>query len=115
MAGLLCKKPKPLASSAGMRLRRLTSLASITRRMPSRACSGLAPIFTSPVTTAISASKSMPMASLGTTTSSQGADEVVAAALVHQRIGVKLAGTSELRAFRTSSTWLMYAEPSAHW
>ena len=44
----------------------------VTRRMPSSACSGVAPIFTSPVMTAISASKSMPMASLGTTTSSQG-------------------------------------------
>ncbi len=72
VAGLLWKKPKPLASSAGMRLRRLTSLASITRRMPSSAWSGVAPIRTSPVTTAISASKSMPMASLGTGTSSIG-------------------------------------------
>ena len=33
---------------------------------------GSAPIFTSPVMTAISASKSMPMDSLGTTTGSQG-------------------------------------------
>ena len=40
--------------------------------MPSSACAGVAPILTSPVTTAISASKSMPKASLATTTGSQG-------------------------------------------
>jgi hypothetical protein len=89
---LLWKKPKPLASSAGIRLRRLTSLASISRRMPSSACSGVAPIGTSPVTTAISASKSMPKASLGHHHVVAGADEVVAAALVHQRVGVEAFG-----------------------
>ncbi|MNF11940.1 hypothetical protein D3C80_2132870 [compost metagenome] len=47
-------------------------MAIITKRMPSSAWSAVVPIFTSPVMTAISASKSMPMASLGTTTSSQG-------------------------------------------
>ncbi|MNT11169.1 hypothetical protein D3C72_1460360 [compost metagenome] len=72
VAGLLCTKPKPLESSAGMRLRRLTSLASINRRTSSSASSGLVPMATSPVMTAISASKSMPMASLATTMSSQG-------------------------------------------
>ncbi|MNV89772.1 hypothetical protein D3C71_1840950 [compost metagenome] len=72
VAGLLWKKPKPLASSAGIRLRSDTSLTSITRRMPCSACAGVLPMGTSVVTTAISASKSMPMASLGTTTSSQG-------------------------------------------
>ncbi|MDT4863821.1 hypothetical protein FQZ97_985450 [compost metagenome] len=72
VAGLLWKKPKPLASSAGIRLRSETSLASISRRTPSSACSGVALMGTSPVTTAISASKSMPKSSLGTTTSSQG-------------------------------------------
>ncbi|OQC04382.1 MAG: hypothetical protein BWX79_02503 [Alphaproteobacteria bacterium ADurb.Bin100] len=72
VAGLLWKKPKPLASSFGIRLRRLTSLTSITRRTPSSACSGVLPMGTSAVTTAISASKSMPKASLGTTTGSQG-------------------------------------------
>jgi hypothetical protein len=72
VAGLLWKKPKPFASSFGIRLRRLTSLTSITRRTPSSACSGVLPMGTSAVTTAISASKSMPKASLGTTTGSQG-------------------------------------------
>ena len=37
VAGLLWKKPKPLASSLGIRLRRLQSLASISRRTPSSA------------------------------------------------------------------------------
>ena len=72
VAGLLWKKPKPLPSSAGIRLRSDTSLAIITRRMPSSACSGVAVIGTSPVITAISASKSIPYSSLGTITSSQG-------------------------------------------
>jgi hypothetical protein len=86
VAGLLWKKPKPLASSFGIRLRRLQSLASITSRTPSSACSGVAPIGTSPVTTAISASKSMPHSSLRKRASSLRAEEVVAAALVHQRV-----------------------------
>ena len=72
VAGLLWKKPKPLASSAGIRLRRLQSLASITSRTPSSACSGVAPMGTSPVTTATSASKSMPQSSLAKRASSRG-------------------------------------------
>ncbi|MCY1380256.1 hypothetical protein D9M69_680600 [compost metagenome] len=72
LAGLLWKKPKPLASSFGIRLRSDTSFTSISRRTPSSACSGVQPMDTSPVTTAISASKSIPKSSLGTTTSSQG-------------------------------------------
>jgi hypothetical protein len=40
VAGLLCRKPKPLASSAGIRLRRLQSLTSISRRTPSSAVAG---------------------------------------------------------------------------
>ena len=68
-AGLDWKKPKPLASSLGMRLRRLTSFTSITRRIAFAASAGVAPIGTSPVTTVTSASKSMPQASSATTAS----------------------------------------------
>ncbi len=58
--GLDCTKPKPLASSAGIRLRSETSLTSPTNWMCAAACSGEAPIGTSSVTTTISASRSMP-------------------------------------------------------
>src|SRR5215813_6151013 len=60
--GLPWKKPKPLPSSAGMRFLSETSLASMTRRMRSAASLALAPIGTSPVTTATSPSRSMPQA-----------------------------------------------------
>ena len=63
LAGFDWKKPKFLPSSAGIRFRRLTSLHSITRRIAARASSRLAPIGTSPVTTAISPSRSQPQAS----------------------------------------------------
>jgi hypothetical protein len=89
VAGLLWKKPKPFASSAGIRLRRLTSLASITRRMPSSAASAETPIAMSPVMTATSASKSMPNAFVGADDVVARADQVAAVALVHQRVGVE--------------------------
>jgi hypothetical protein len=78
-------------------------LASISRRTFQRLCRR-APTGTSPVTTAISASKSMPQASSAKTASSVG-PEVVAAALVHQRVGVEAGRASLPRALRTSSTW----------
>ena len=70
-----------------MRLLRLTSLASMTRRIDSIAASAEVPIATSPVTTATSASKSMPQSSLRGDDVVARAEEVVAAALVHQRVG----------------------------
>ncbi|MNQ20239.1 hypothetical protein D3C85_333240 [compost metagenome] len=57
------KKPKPLASSPGIRLRKETSLTSMTRRIAFAASSTLAPMATSPVITATSASRSMPHSS----------------------------------------------------
>src|SRR5690606_17718526 len=58
--GLDCRKPKPLASSPGIRLRSDTSFTRPTSRMPRPASSTLACIGTSPVMTTISASRSMP-------------------------------------------------------
>ena len=63
VAGLLWKKPKPLPSSAGIRLRRLTSLTSMISRMRSRPRPAPMPIRTSSVMTATSASRSMPHSS----------------------------------------------------
>ena len=90
LAGFDCRKPKPFASSAGIRLRRLTSLTSISRRTCASAAGVAVPIGTSPVTTATSASKSMPQASSASTMSSQRAEHVVGGALVHQRVGPEL-------------------------
>jgi hypothetical protein len=70
--GLDCRKPKPLASSPGIRLRSETSLTRPTSWMWPAACSGVTPIGTSSVTTTISASRSMPCASSGTRTGSRG-------------------------------------------
>ena len=58
--GLDCRKPKPLANSSGIRLRSETSLTSPRRRTQASACSGVAAIGTSPVTTTTSPSRSMP-------------------------------------------------------
>ncbi len=115
VAGLLWKKPKPLASSAGIRLRRLTSLASMTSRIDSIAASGEVPMATSPVTTATSASKSMPQSSLAATMSSHGPRKSSLPPWYISGSVQKLAGISALRARRTSSTWLTKADPSAHW
>ncbi|MNN03965.1 hypothetical protein D3C81_1166790 [compost metagenome] len=106
VAGLLWKKPKPLPSSAGIRLRNDTSLASSTRRMASPACSGVAPIFTSPVMTATSASKSMPKASLAHTMSSCGPRKSSEPPWYISGSVQNSGGISAPRALRTSSTWL---------
>ena len=58
--GFDCRKPKPLASSPGIRLRSETSLTRPTSWMCPAACSGVAAIGTSSGTTTISASRSMP-------------------------------------------------------
>ena len=115
VAGLPWRKPKPLPSSAGIRWRRLQSLASITRRTPSSACSGPAPIVTSPVTTATSPSKSMPQSALANVAGSQGPRKSSLPPWYISGSPKKLSGISAPRALRTSSTWLRYAEPSAHW
>ena len=70
--GLDCRKPKPLASSPGIRLRRDTSLTRPMSWMWPAACSGVAAIGRSSVITTISASRSMPYSSLGTLTGSRG-------------------------------------------
>src|SRR4249919_1763317 len=70
--GLLCRKPKPLASSAGIRLRSETSLTRPTSWMCAAAPSADTPIGTSSVTTTISASRSMPNSSEDTSTGSRG-------------------------------------------
>ena len=98
-----------------MRFLRLTSLASITRRIDSIAASAEVPIATSPVTTATSASKSMPQSSLAATMSSRGPRKSSLPPWYISGSVQKLAGISALRARRTSSTWLTKAEPSAHW
>ena len=55
--------------------------------VPAAPARRVVPIGTSSVITATSPSKSMPNSSLATGTSSRGAEQVVGAALVHQRIG----------------------------
>ena len=60
LAGLDWKKPKPLASSPGIRPRKDTSLTSMTSLMWPAASSFDTPIGTSSVTTAISPSMSQP-------------------------------------------------------
>ena len=71
-AGLPWKNPKPLASSPGIRLRKDTSLTSISSLMCAPACSDAHPMDTSSVTTATSASKSMPQSSLPAAMASRG-------------------------------------------
>ncbi|KAG1488882.1 hypothetical protein G6F52_013802 [Rhizopus delemar] len=58
--GLDCRKPKPLASSPGIRLRSETSLTRPTSWIWPAACSGVAATGTSSVMTTISASRAMP-------------------------------------------------------
>jgi hypothetical protein len=73
VAGFDWKKPKPFASSAGTRLRWVTSFARQRSRTWRSASSAAAPRGTSPSTTQTSASKSMPHAGSGSGMSSQGA------------------------------------------
>ncbi len=72
VAGLPWTKPKPFASSVGIRFRRLTSFTSMTSLMCAAASSAETPIGTSSTTTATSLSKSMPEASSATRMSSAG-------------------------------------------
>jgi hypothetical protein len=97
-AGLDWKKPKPLASSAGIRLRSDTSLTSISRRMAWPHCAALAPIFTSPVTRPPRLRGRCPSLPTGQDRVAR-ADKGVRAALVHQRVGperLRQLGTARL-------------------
>ena len=67
------KKPNPLASSAGMRLRNETSLIRTSRTMDAAASALSAPIATSLTMTPASASKSMPKPSSGMHMGARGA------------------------------------------
>ncbi len=103
-AGLDWRKPKPLASSPGIRLRRLTSLTSISRRTAFSHCAGVAPIGRSPVTTATSASKSMPQSSLAAKIGSQGPAKLSEPPWYISGSVQNSGGNSAPRALRTSST-----------
>jgi hypothetical protein len=104
-AGFDWKKPNPLASSPGIRLLSETSLQSITRRIAAAASSRLAPRGTSPVTTAISASKSRPQAASPSGIGSRGPRKPSEPPWYIRGSVQKLSGSSAPRAFRTSATW----------
>ncbi len=112
--GLDWKKPKPLPSSPGISPRNDTSLTIIIKRMCWPASAALTPIGTSSVITATSASKSIPQASSAIGMSSRGARNESEPPWYMSGSVQKLSGISAPRALRTSSTWLTYAEPSAH-
>ena len=105
VAGFDCRKPKPLANSAGMRFLRLTSFASISSLMCAAASSAVAPMGTSSVITATSPSMSMPQSSLAATMASHGPMKLSDPPWYMSGSVQKEAGMSALRAFRTSSTW----------
>ena len=113
--GFAWKKPKPLASSGPIRVRRLTSFISAISRMCWLALSRSTAIGTSPVITAISISRSMPWSSLTATTSSQGPrigseqPWYISGSFFHQ------SGSSCLRDLRISSAWIRKLEASANW
>ncbi|MNP40598.1 hypothetical protein D3C76_1342500 [compost metagenome] len=106
LEGLDWKKPKPLASSPGMRLRRLTSLTSISSLTCSSAFCALVPMGTSSVMTATSDSKSMPHSSDPMTMGPRGARKLSEPPWYIRGSCQKLSGISAPRALRTSSTWL---------
>ncbi len=72
VAGFEPKNPKPLASSAGTRLRSVMSFASISRRTQPAASAARVPRGVSPRMTATSASKSSPQAGSASGMSSVG-------------------------------------------
>ena len=104
--GLDCRKPKPLASSPGMRLRNDTSFTSITSRMRCAASAGDAPSGTSSVTTAISASRSRPHCGSRNGIPACGARNESAPPWYMSGSVQNEGGSSAPRARRTSSTWL---------
>ena len=106
VAGLPWKKPKPLASSLGMRPRSDTSLTSITSLICARAASAVTPMATSSVITATSPSMSMPKASSAARMASRGPMKASEPPWYISGSCRKLGGISAPRALRTSSTWL---------
>ena len=98
VGGLDWKKPNPLPSSPGIRLRRLTSLQMVTSLMWLAAICGLTPIGTSSVITATSASKSMPQSSSAISMSSTGPSMVSEPPWYISGSSRKLAGISAPRA-----------------
>jgi len=113
--GFAWKKPKPLASSAGIRLRSDTSFTSMMSLIWPSAASGVTPMGTSSTITATSASRSMPQSSLASGTSSRGPMKLSEPPWYMSGSSRKLGGISAPRALRTSSTCQRYALPSAHW
>ena len=89
---LLCRNPKPLASSGGMSVRKLTSLTSMNSLTSCAASPGGAPCGTSVTMTATSASRSRPHAASPRRIGSQGPEKRVRAAAVHERVGPERRG-----------------------
>ena len=106
VVGLPWRKPKPLPSSAGIRLRRLTSLRIPTSLMWLRAASGVTPIGTSSRMTKTSASMSMPQPSSASAMSSLGPIIESEAPWYISGSSYRFLGISAPRALRTNSTWL---------
>ncbi len=104
LAGLDWKKPKFLASSFGIRLRKLTSFTSITSLMCLPASSAVVPYGTSSVITATSASKSMPQASSAARIGSVGPMKLSEPPWYISGSVQNDGGISAPRALRTSST-----------
>lgn len=75
--GLLWKKPKPFASSSGIRFRRVTSFARRTSRTCAWASSARVPCGVSPRTTQTSDSKSQPHAGSASSIGSKGPRSVL--------------------------------------
>ena len=105
LAGFDWTKPKPLPSSAGIRLRSDTSLVRPTSRTWSSAASALTPCGTSPVTTTTSASMSQPQAGSASGMGSRGPRNPSEPPWYISGSCQKLSGISAPRAFRTSTTW----------
>jgi hypothetical protein len=99
------KKPKPFSSSPGMRLRKLTSLTSMTSRMRFFASSALMPASQSSTMTATSASKSQPQASSLSGMASRGPRKISLPPWYMSGSVQKLSGILAPRAWRTSATW----------
>src|SRR3990167_8018725 len=112
--GLACRKPKPVFISCGPSARRLQSLICTTRRTQASAASGDTPMGTGPVTTPNSPSKSIPSASLGRGTSSNGprksslAPWYITGTLSNSGMG------GVLKACSIRRPWFRKAEPSSH-
>ena len=105
LAGLPCRKPKPLASSSGIRARAVTSLTSRTSLMCRPASAAGVPMGTSSVTTATSASRSTPQSSLVAKIGRAGPKLSEAPWYMSGSVQNR-SGSSAPRAFLTSSTWV---------